>query len=363
MGILKKLLIGGALVLVATLCVAAYGVYHFNPSEHKVLDFIKDNPERASILLVRNDSVVAQQKINRVMPLASTVKIIIAIEYAVQAAEGKIEPKDLVALNEINKFYIPNTDGGAHPAWLNSVKAITVNGNVPIREIARGMIKYSSNANTEWLLNRLGLENVNNRLYALDVKNHTNIYHIVSALFVGKELFPDLSGEDLKDKLKALSMADYIEATNQIHGKLAADSSYKQDVGDLCMKIQKIWSDRLPASTVADYVSIMKKINRRDYFDEATKEYLKPVMEQIMENPANKSWLQHSGMKGGSTAFVLTKSLYATDKDGNTTEMAYFFNNLSTIEATILQMSLNDFELKVLTNQNFRNKIKSLLAE
>lgn len=64
-------------------------------------------------------------------------------------------------------------------------------------------------------------------------------------------------------------------------------------------------------------------------------------------------------MKGASTAFVLTKSLYATDKKGNKTELAYFLNNLSTLEMTRLQISMNEFELKILKNKEFRNKIKA----
>lgn len=86
-------------------------------------------------------------------------------------------------------------------------------------------------------------------------------------------------------------------------------------------------------------------------------------MEYMLENPANREWLEHSGMKGGSTAFVLTKALYATDKNGNRTEMAYFLNDLSIIEMKSLQMSMNGFELNVLKNKEFRDKVKKKLMD
>jgi D-alanyl-D-alanine carboxypeptidase len=70
----------------------------------------------------------------------------------------------------------------------------------------------------------------------------------------------------------------------------------------------------------------------------------------------------HSGAKGGSTAFVLTKALYATDKKGDKTEMAYFFNDLSIIENTRLQMSMNEFEVKILSNNDFREKVEKAFA-
>jgi D-alanyl-D-alanine carboxypeptidase len=297
------------------------------------------------------------------MPLASTVKIILAIEYAEQSAKSQINPDELISLSDLDKFYVPNTDGGAHSSWLKSIKDKISDDKISIREISKGMIKFSSNANTEWLLNKLGIENVNNRLDSLGLENHTEIYNIVSALFVGKELFPDLKGKDLQKKLIEIKQIEYINATNNIHQKLLIDTLYKKDIGDLGMDIQKVWSDRLPSSTVEDYVSVMKKINSRKYFSEQTQKYLDEVMEYILDNPANKEWLEHSGMKGGSTAFVLTKALYATDKKGNKTEMVYFLNNLSVLEITRLQMSMNEFELKILTNKEFREIVKTELTK
>ena len=360
---LMKILIGIGIVVGLVILTSAFVAYYFLPSEDKILNFIKDNPDKSAILLIRNDTVCASQNTKIVMPLASTVKIILAIEYAEQGAKGLINPDELIAIKDLDNFFVPNTDGGAHTSWLKSVNTKIVDDHISIREIAKGMIKYSSNANTEWLLNKLGIDNVNSRLDSLGLKNHTKIYNVVSALFVGKELYPYLKGKELQKKLSQLSMDEYIVATNLIHQKLVLDTLYKKEIGDLSMDIQKVWSDRLPSSTVEEYVSIMKKINHRTYFDEQSQKYLDEVMEYILENPANREWLEHSGMKGGSTAFVLTNALYATDKKGNQTEMAYFFNELSVLEMTKLQMSMNEFELKILTNEDFLKKITKELAK
>lgn len=338
-----------------------FAINYFKPNANLVLNFIKENQNRTAIKLVRNDSLIAERNPDKLMPLASTVKIILAIEYALQSSQGKINPQEEISIDELAKFYTPNTDGGAHPSWLKSVKNKITNNRISISEIAKGMIRYSSNANTEWLGNRLGLDNINDRIDSLGVKNYTKFYNIVSALFVGKEKFPKLKGKELEGKLKTLSFEDYIETTNQIYTKLLTDSIYKKDIGYFRMNIQRIWSDNLPSSTVKDYVEIMKKINSKTYFDSKTQEYLDEVMEGFMESPTNRKWLKHAGMKGGSTAFVLTKASYATDKKGNTTELAYFFNDLKFVENIRLQESMNEFELKILTNQEFRDKIKTEL--
>ena len=358
---IKKILIIVGIIVAIFIVLGAIGINYFKPNENVVLNFIKENPNRAAIKLNRNDSLLAEKNPDKLMPLASTVKIILAIEYAIQSSQNKINPKEGISITELDKFYIPNTDGGAHQNWLKSVKSKIIDNKITINEIAKGMIRYSSNANTEWLGNKLGLKNINNRIDSLGIENHTEFYNIVSALFVGKETFPNSKGKELESKLKALSLEEYIETTNQINKKLLADSIYKQDVGDLGMNIQQIWSDNLPSSTVKDYVQIMKKINSKTYFDSETQKYLDDVMEGLMENPANKKWLKHAGMKGGSTAFVLTKAFYATDKKGNTTELAYFLNDLEFLENTRLQLSMNEFELKILTNKNFRDKIKTKL--
>ena len=358
---LKKILIIVGIIIAIIIVLGAIGINYFKPDENLVLNFIKENPERTAIKLVRNDSLIAERNPDKLMPLASTVKIILAIEYAIQSSQNKINPKEEISIDELSKFYIQNTDGGAHPNWLKSVKDEINDNQISISEIAKGMIRFSSNANTEWLGNRLGIENINNRIDSLEIKNHTKFYNIVSALFVIKEKFPELKGKELENRLKSISLKDYIETTNRIHSKLLKDTIYKKNIGDLGMNIQRIWSDKLPKSTVSEYVGIMKKINSKNYFDPKTQKYLDEVMEGLMENPANRKWLKHAGMKGGSTAFVLTKASYATDKKGNTTELAYFFNDLGVIENTRLQGSLNEFELKILTNKEFIDKIKTEL--
>ncbi|MDX8364730.1 hypothetical protein [Cytobacillus sp. IB215665] len=79
-----------------------------------------------------------------------------------------------------------------------------------------------------------------------------------------------------------------------------------------------------------------------------------------MENTVNQQWLKHAGQKGGSTLYIFTKALYATDKNGNQTALAIFFNQLNIYESIKLSSSLNEFELSVLRDSQFRDRIKTL---
>lgn len=358
---MKKILIIVTVLVVIAIVAGVITVNYFKSNENIVLNFIKENPDRAAIQLYTNDKLIAEKNPNKIMPLASTVKTILAIEYAMQSSEGKINPEEEISIDELAKFYIPGTDGGAHENWLKSVKDKINDNKISVREIAKGMITHSSNANTEWLANRLGLDNINKRIDSLGIKNHTEIYYLVSSLFVGKEKFPELKGEELEKAIKALSIDDYIETTNNIHLKLLEDPTYKNDMGEFGTNIQRIWSNNLPSSTVEDYVGIMRKINSRTYFDPKTRKYLEEVLEWPMENSENKKHFEHIGMKGGSTPFVLTKAIYATDKKGNKIELAYFLNNLGLVEKIRLKISKNAFEHKILTSEEFRNKVEKEL--
>src|SRR5699024_10969940 len=91
-------------------------------NEWDILDFIVKHPEKAAFYFIKNNEVLAEQSADKVMPLASTVKIIIAMEYARQAANGIVDKNRLIALTDMEVYYVPGTDGGAHESWLNSIK-------------------------------------------------------------------------------------------------------------------------------------------------------------------------------------------------------------------------------------------------
>ncbi|SEC17143.1 D-alanyl-D-alanine carboxypeptidase [Tenacibaculum sp. MAR_2009_124] len=359
---MKKTFIMIGIIVLILIILGGIGTSYFKPDKNIVLNFIKENPEKASIKLIRNDSLIVEKNPDKMMPLASTLKIIIAIEYAEQAAKGLIDPNEPIPLSELDNYYVPNTDGGAQQNWLIKVKDKIDAKKIALREIVKGMIAFSSNANTEWLCKKLGLQNINHQLASLEIQNHSEIYYIVSALFIGKEVFPQLKDEELEVALRNLTIAEYRKATLDIHDKLEQDSTYKKEIGERGLNLEKIWSDNLPSSTVKEYVEIMHKINSRTYFSKETHSYLDEVMEFPLDDPTNGQWFHHLGMKGGSTAFVLTKALYATDKEENTTELSYFINDLNFIENRRLQMSMNEFESGILTNEEFREQLKNELS-
>ena len=294
-------------------------------NENDFLQFIVKNKNKCALYLTENDSVVAKLNENKIMPLASTVKILVAIEYAKQVAKNIIAEDDMVALADLDRYYIPNTDGNAHPNWLTYEKNANhiIGDSIQLLDVARGMIMHSSNANTEYLMELLGLDNVNSNIKILGLKNHTAIYPLVASLFMYQSPRKNTEKEILKG-IKKLSEEQYCRFIFDMHKALAYDTLLKQKYKpeQFTLNMQQVWSQRLPACSPKEYVRMASILNNRSYFDAETYAALAPVLETLMENTANKQWLKHAGMKGGSTAWVLTKALYATTKKGKRIELA-----------------------------------------
>lgn len=335
-----------------------------------IVQFIREHKEdkNVSVAIQYNQQHWVELNTKEPLPLASTVKIIVAITYAQQAADGRIKPQQQVDLKELEPFYIPKTDGGAHEAWLAQLTLQDME-SVPLSEVANGMIAYSSNANTDYLMHILGLQHVNDVLTQLAVKEHEPLYPIVSAIYIPTQLMEEksLTKKETLTALRDMDMAEYRERAVAIHENWLEHPLTKEEKAKalkmLNMDIQKVWSDRLIRASTDNYISILEKLNSKNYFSEDVHKYLDPIMEQLMLNPQNQEWLKHAGQKGGSTAFVLTLAAYAEDKKGNKTEIAFFANDLNTMEQLKLSNSMNSFQLKFLTDEGFRMRLKKELYE
>lgn len=328
------------------------------PMADPVADFIRANPDRSAVFLVRNDTTLISLRADQPFPLASAVKTIVAIEFAKQAGAGKFDTQEMVLISDIDRYYLPETDGGAHPAWKTELTAqnLIVDNRVPLLEVAKGMIKFSSNANTEYLMERLGFDNVNANLTELTLPRHGRVLPMVAPLM----LYSTTDKQATLTRIGAMSARDYETESMAIHQKLKqdADGSYKKQFIFPDPDLQKRWSDRLTASTVREYASIMYKLNRRTYYAPAVQTHLDKIMEwPLVVNPGNRAVYEHLGAKGGSTAFVLTNALYATTKDGNRSEVVCFFNNLTQIESEVLQKNVNAFILNCIQANRYRQMV------
>ena len=158
------------------------------------------------------------------------------------------------------------------------------------------------------------------------------------------------------------SVQQYESECALIHTKLKADAdgSYKKQFIFSNLELQKIWSDRLTASTTKEYGLVMQKILSQNYYSLPAQKILDDILQPILViNVGNKANYQNFYSKGGSTAFVLTYALSSKTIDNNKTVMAIFFNDLTTDEKSQLSGLLNNTFLKNCTQGN---RYKELIA-
>lgn len=299
------------------------------------------------------------------MPLASTVKIIIAIEFSKQAANGTIDKNESISVAELEVYYIPGTDGGAHTSWLEHLKekdSSTIHqGKVKLYEVAKGMIQIISNANTEYLSDLLGLQQINNNLSALGMNQHEEIYYVSSSFLIPAYLNIEesLSLNKVQQKMKDTSMEDYKTYAQTVHDLLKQKKANhlidKTTRGKVSrFDIEKIQSNRLPAATAKEYAILMNKINNGEGFTEDVLTTLK----YLLERKPNK-YFSHIGFKGGSTLFIDANAFYVTDHEQNKSAIGMFINDTKGGEMIWISREINKFILKMLIDKSFQNEVRS----
>ncbi len=323
-----------------------------NYSMNKIIEHIVKDSKNGSIHLVKNGIIIIDKNSDKLMPLASTVKIVVVIEFAKQAASNKIDPNEKILLSELEKFHIEKSDGGAHIAWLKSInnKGLVKDKRIIISEVARGMIEFSSNANTEFLMDKLGFDNVNRLVKTLGLKKHEPLYPFVSSLIV-------LRDHSLQD-LQNMEKVEYINLSYEVHEKLKNGTIDKHTTEkQVPSQKGKYFSNWFVRGTTKEYTSILSKINNRSYFNKNEQKYIDAVMKYPFESPE----VIYGGEKPGSlSGGVLTVAMYETTKNKNRVELAIFLNNLTAFQLFMYSLTISKLKYDLLTGKNIET-YKSLL--
>ncbi|WP_439875655.1 serine hydrolase [Bacillus mycoides] len=363
MNILKIIGIIAGVIVVAVVAFFIIMKYYLSKEDpNYVLNYIKEHKgdESLSLLIRRNGEVVTSVNENKNLPLASMAKSVIAVEFAKQVSEGKISRDEQISLHELEKYYVKNTDGGAHPAWLEDAKAkeLVKNRQIALEEVAKGMIHYSSNANTTYLLEKLGIERVNESIKELELTSHDKFSSYTASLYMRGYVEKELRKQEDQslEMIRNMSNDEYNKHVLQIHEWMKNEEEWKKrDIPlKVDMEFQRIWSDRLVSANAKDYMSIMAKINSRNYFPKSMQDEIENVFKGTVEN----SKFEYAGQKGGSTAFVLTKGLYSTDKKGNKVEVVIMFNDIDNqITHQKLRNNIDYFIRDVITSEEHNKDI------
>jgi D-alanyl-D-alanine carboxypeptidase len=309
--------------------------------------FAKKFPQNSSMIIVEDGLERLSYNSDRVVPIASVIKISIALAYAKSLTTGVLQAEDRVLVSELDRWWIPGTDGGAHEAWKRELKLDdSKDSTVVVSEIVRGMIVYSSNANTEYLLDRLGLQAVDSVMMEAGIKQ-SPMFYFVSSLLVGSEYNWDIK------TVSNLSEQDYYEKSKLLHMQLKenhANVLSKIPSEGIPLAIQKNWSSRLPSTTAREYSKLLQKMLDRKLISDSIDAKLENIL--IAYSINLKSLYDPEtvqGGKAGSTGYIYTKAIFS--KDYNTKKtivLVYFFNDIDSLRVETISSAAKEFDFKIL---------------
>lgn len=147
------------LTIVAVILLAAIGFvsvsYFRYTSESAVLNYIAGHSGDVALACLdpADPQAGLYHRAEEPFPLASTFKLVLLAAYADQVAAGRLDPRESVSVAKLEAYYLPETDGGAHAEFLNSLDEGAQ--SVTLSQAADAMIVYSSNAAADYLYSRI----------------------------------------------------------------------------------------------------------------------------------------------------------------------------------------------------------------
>lgn len=267
-------------------------------------------------------------------PLASTIKILVLAEFARQASIGTLNLNARVPLADLDAYYLPRTDGGAHTAFLG--ETTIANETLSLADVARGMIRYSSNAATDYLVSRLGRENfpaLYSRLGMQATDQPTNFLGLFLALENHETGRADV--ETLTEAVVAFEssrLADryvYLEEWREEERDRRAEP-LRGLLGGVPPDDQIAYFARFGGQGSArDFASLMAAIYEGRAISSAVSAMMREFLEWPLEFSHNRAAFDSLGLKGGSLPGLLTGAWFGQLRDGPPVALAVFYRDLS----------------------------------
>jgi D-alanyl-D-alanine carboxypeptidase len=267
------------------------------------------------------------------MPLASTIKIVILAAYAREVAAGRLDPAQTVAISDWERYYLPLTDGGAHPAALEHLGILSgeygfaqdPTRTVSIDDLAAVMIRFSDNAATDWLLERLGPAAVRATIASAGLRGQQAPLPIVGVFLSWHNHEQGVLTRTRLSRLLRLRPKAYAAQVRRLAAAFQ-DPEWRQaefrwmleTADDRDFRVEAQAGEALfPKGTARDYARIMAGVVTGTFLSEEVSRIMRRHLEWPMEIPQIREGFDAFGNKGGSLASVLTDAYFFVPKAGD----------------------------------------------
>ncbi|MEH7733831.1 serine hydrolase [Bacillus pumilus] len=328
-------------------------------TKEDLLTFVMKNKKDVSATIIENEDVVLDWNGNQKTPLASTVKLMVLFHFVKTVSSGDIMLDEKVALADIERFYIDRTDGGAHTYWL---EVNDFSEHATLLDVAKGMMQVSSNACTDYLIDRLGLDKINDRMKQAGLTEHDELMPLTPKL-----LWPSYVSNHRRDALKKMSGVtdeQYKSLMIEIFNIMKNNPEQKKALEEKMMKknllslrIQSLLTQKITKSTTNQYAHFMKRLQDELLTTEEKRLFSQIVLGETLKTETDQSlWY-----KGGATLFVFTAALYRRT-DTSSISISLFINDPKANNSHWIEGVFNEFMLTAAVDQNFRQRLVQALT-
>jgi D-alanyl-D-alanine carboxypeptidase len=336
------------ILVVAGLAVvgAAGFIYAADQQKKALTETIRANPDTTAVVAYtldeRGQPVLDGSEVfynaDTPLVLASTLKTVILAAYETAVERGELDPNELVAIGDLEAYYLPQTDGGAHVAGLASLGlAANADGfardqaaTISLDEIARIMIHNSGNAETDYLMARLGAERIAATLSAAGMEQHTPFHSILGITLAMFNHEAPLTNAAQRQALLAETASGNFSALEALAERYlhdpawrAAQLAFMKSEAFTAAANQMGWDGQVAASrlfpqgTAQEYARLLAKIASGQFISPAVSARIQQKLETSpADDPMRLLFHRRYGAKDGVTAGVLTLVSYAAPKSG-----------------------------------------------
>lgn len=346
----KKVLYIIMIILVALL---SFVIYIFNIQEDKVIKLLKKN-QNSSITIIEDNEIFLMKNENDKLNIASLSKWFIALEFANQVEKGILNPEKTVMISDLDKFNFENINDEGYESWIKSINVPNNNKNskVTLEDIVQGMMNYSANANTEYLIQLLGTDNINSNITEnLEMTDQEDVFYFVSSLLIPEYLVnkEGIQRDEVLSKMKQMSVDDYNDLSQKIFNLLLKEKdalNYETDLHN--RETNLIWENRLSKGTSLELALLLdqifyKQINGSPY-----------LVELLNQSKNEDSKLLY---KSGDTKHTSSYSMVYDSNDKKIITIV-IFNDLNWLEKIIVDVNLIPFIQKIIDDENYIEKVK-----
>ncbi len=259
------------------------------------------------------------------MPLASVAKVITLVAYVEAVAAGELQPLEPVPLAELERYYLPGFDLGAHRRALNELRqngdilSPDSNPSVLLQDVPWMMIRHSSNAAADYLQQRLGQARIEVTARELGLTEAT-----APCSFLGQFLM--MANHTRGQANDRAVLAAYLEDAAGYGRDLAlladayaadatfraAETAWRERNRRPAIDTQRYFAARLaPRGTAAGYAALMARLAQNGLSNPDSSYQARRYLEWPNQFAANQELFSNVGYKNGALPGVLTTVYYA----------------------------------------------------